>query len=694
MKFSRIASALCALMFICNTVSAQEEYRICDTDVMWQKQLAKNPALADEAKRSLEFFRVYAGSDQDKETASSSVLYVIPVVFHVMHNYGMENISKAQILDAMDILNKSFQKLNDDTGDVIPLFQPIFANCQVEFRLATLDPDGNCTDGINRMQTEFTYQADDNVKSLIDWPSSRYLNIWVVGNIASGAAGYSYYPGIGDPEDGIVIRHDYVGGIGTSNGSNYTERSLTHEVGHWLNLPHTWGSTNTPGDPSNCNLDDGIMDTPNTAGTGNFTCNTAQNTCGFIDNVQNYMDYSSCHKMFTNGQRSRMHAALNSAVGARNNLNTFSNHSLTGTEDGTVGALCSPVADFSDHKLTICAGTSVHFKDMSWGGDVTSWQWTCSGGIPSAPTIANPVVQYNVPGIYDVTLQVSNASGSHLVLRPGLIEVLPDTGLYAVPFMEGFETIAWPSLEWTTENPDNNNAWIVSSAAAATGTESIRLVNQSGNPAGSVDAFITPVLNFTGVTGVAMTFDVAYAQKNASDISSLKVFATNNCGQQWMPRYNKSGTNLSTAPATTSSFVPSALEWRTETVNLNSGSINGKPAVRLKFEFTNNMGNNIYVDNINITGNITGIDEHTTLAAFDVYPNPSAGNTNVSFTIEQRQEVNILVTDITGREMIHYSNEYNSGDHSVLLTDRLLPGIYMITLTSGNTSLTRKLIVQ
>ncbi|MBL0071972.1 MAG: hypothetical protein IPP34_09220 [Bacteroidetes bacterium] len=75
-----------------------------------------------------------------------------------------------------------------------------------------------------------TYDADDGVKALIGWPNENYFNIWVVANIASGAAGYAYFPGISGAIDGVVIRSDYVGSIGTSNGSNYSTRSLTHEL--------------------------------------------------------------------------------------------------------------------------------------------------------------------------------------------------------------------------------------------------------------------------------------------------------------------------------------------------------------------------------------------------------------------------------------------------------------------------------
>ena len=106
-------------------------------------------------------------------------------------------------------------------------------------------------------------------------------------------------------EDGIVIQHNYTGSIGTSNA--YRSRTLTHEVGHWLNLRHPWGNSNNPGLAENCDEDDLVDDTPNTMGW--TSCVLEGTTCGSLDNVQNYMDYSYCGRMFTLGQKDRMRAA-------------------------------------------------------------------------------------------------------------------------------------------------------------------------------------------------------------------------------------------------------------------------------------------------------------------------------------------------------------------------------------------------
>jgi len=356
------------LFLVAITNSFAQQHRACGTDEMVQNAMLNDPKYVIN-RAELEQFTNQFIQNQSALKTSGVVIYTIPVVFHVIHNYGSENISKAQILDAMVIFNKSFQNLWGDSLTVCSIFRPIIADVQVEFRLAQIDENGNCTDGITRTVSNFTYSANDNVKTLVQWPSNKYFNIWVVENIASGAAGYAYLPGAAANIDGVVMRSDYVGSIGTSNGSNYTERSLVHEAGHWLNLSHTWGGTNNPGLPQNCSDDDFVMDTPNTIGVANFSCDTTQVTCSTVDNVQNYMDYASCHYMFTEGQKLRMHAALNASAGGRNNLHTQANLVSTGTENGFIPTPCAPIADFNKDVRYLCAGTICHGVQMPLAGN-------------------------------------------------------------------------------------------------------------------------------------------------------------------------------------------------------------------------------------------------------------------------------------------------------------------------------------
>lgn len=214
----------------------------------------------------------------------SEEVYTIPVVFHVLHEYGSEKISDAQIFNQIQILNDDFRGLNDDGDDIIPEFKNLFADSRIEFKLAAYDYAGNCTNGIDHIYTHETNNGDDFSK-LNQWPRDRYLNIWVVKTInRPGVAGYAYYPSATNGAffriDGIVVGNNYVGSIGT--GSPNGSRTLTHEIGHYLGLSHTWGSTNEPG--VSCG-DDGVEDTPLTA--GHSSCQLYSTTCVIVDTTFN-----------------------------------------------------------------------------------------------------------------------------------------------------------------------------------------------------------------------------------------------------------------------------------------------------------------------------------------------------------------------------------------------------------------------
>jgi len=141
------------------------------------------------------------------------------------------------------------------------------------------------------------------------------------------AACYTYNAfGGGTGMSGIWILHNYVGSIGT--GTINCSRALTHEVGHWLNLSHTWGGNHNPGNASSCSSDDGVTDTPNTIGV--TACILGENTCGPLANVEYYMDYSYCSKMYTPGQVIRMCNALVRGIGGRSNVWKIANLNATG----------------------------------------------------------------------------------------------------------------------------------------------------------------------------------------------------------------------------------------------------------------------------------------------------------------------------------------------------------------------------
>lgn len=630
------------------------------------------------------------------------VVRVIPIVFHIIHNYGPENISKEQVLDAVRIINEDFRGLNADLSMIIPEFAGITADAEVEFRLAKKDPSGNCTDGITRTVSTLTSSAGENVKQLISWNTSRYLNVWVVANIASGAGGYAYYPGNApsQSQEGIVVRHAQLGSIGTSGGSNFSARTLTHEIGHYLNLRHVWGNSNENADPGNCSDDDNVADTPNTIGSEQ-TCNLNQVTCGSLDNVQNYMDYSTCARMFTQGQAARMQAALQSSAGQRNNLWTSNNLNNTGTNDG-FSAPCTPTVAFRASNTLGCEGLQVQFTDESWGADQDgswSWNWSFPGGTPSSSTLQNPVVTYNQAGTYNASLTITSGAGSNSQTQNGIIVVNQLANASAVPFSESMEVSGWPNhagSEWILE-AGSGTTWQRNTAAAASGAASAR-INLRVVDAGVVNSFITPAIDLSGVSSAdaRLTFKVAHAPRSSSGHSErLRVYSSTNCGESWQIRYTRAGNQLGTTGGSTVSgtFTPTANQWREETVNLST--VAGASHVLLKFEALSDGQNYLYVDDINIAGGPASVSEQSQIIGLSVYPNPINGLSVLRIESVVSSQATVTVTDAVGRTVTERSVPVQAGANILPLsqvTDLHDRGVYFLSVMLDGHRTTVKLV--
>ena len=648
-----------------------------------------------------------------------ATVYYIPVVFHLLHNNGVEFISDDQILDAFEILNRDFDLANADAANVVNAFNAsnpnatsIPTDADIEFVLATKAPDGTCFSGITHTVSSASYSGNGTqqvnaIKAGNDvyqgeWQGNRYLNIFICGDIG-GAAGYTYKPSnwIGTGMDnGIWILHNYTGSIGT--GSPGASRSLTHEVGHWLNLDHLWGGSNNPGLSTNCNDDDAVDDTPDCKGL--TSCNLSSNSCngdfsywGFdqIDQTENYMEYSYCSKMFSPGQVTRMRNALNSSVGGRNNVKSASNLALTGADGNTY--LCK--ADFSSNKTTVCAGETVQFFDASYN-EVSGWTWTFNGGSPASSTLEDPTVVYNTPGIYEVQLTATDGNNNDTETKTAYIRVLPDGA--SMPFLETFESFSTLSAieEWEVIDYGNNAAWELATNAGHTGTKSAKLPN-FGQSSGNVDELISAPVDLSGVTSqtnMTLTFRYAYRKRSSGNSETLKVYVSSDCGDSWAPRKTLFGDLLGTDISSSTWTPSSASDW--VTVHMTNVTSNyWVDNFRYKFEFESGGGNNLYIDNINIyTGSpsdnlVVGLEEQEELGNVAVYPNPTEGELSVRFDANSGQQMNLQIMDVTGKVVQTKSINANSGTNLVVLgTEMLSSGMYFLQI--GNSQNTVQFVVK
>jgi hypothetical protein len=290
--------------------SAQAQHR-CHSSEYMENLINQHPEiLANMEAIEAHTREVIANSSTQR---SEATLYTIPVVFHVVYNGASENVPDYVLQGQLDVLNEDFSATNADISSVVSSFTSLWDDTEIQFCLASVDPNGNPTTGITRTattRTSFSYTSD-NIKRSADggkdpWPASQYLNIWV-GDISSGILGYAQFPGGPAATDGVVIDYLYVGRDAWASGPDFPfdlGRTATHEVGHWLNLRHIWGD-------GGCGVDDGVSDTP-VSDNPNYGCALTHVSCGTLDNVQNYMDYGDddCLVMFSAGQGTRMRATL------------------------------------------------------------------------------------------------------------------------------------------------------------------------------------------------------------------------------------------------------------------------------------------------------------------------------------------------------------------------------------------------
>jgi hypothetical protein len=382
------------LLFAGGMLNAQ---RNCGTMDYLESQLQSDPKRADKLQKIEEHTQKVLGSS---EKAVNGIVS-IPVVVHVLYNSSAENISDAQILSQIQVLNEDFRRTNADADNVWSQA----TDSEIEFCMATTDPNGNATNGITRTSTSTSaFGTNDQMKFNSSggkdaWSASSYLNVWVC-DISGGILGYAQFPGGSASTDGVVIDYQYFGTIGTASAPFDLGRTATHEVGHWLNLRHIWGD-------GSCGVDDFVSDTPTSDGA-NYGCATGHVSCSTTDMVQNYMDYSddACMNLMTVGQKNRMRALFESG-GYRASL-------LASTACGTpVVPTCSDGIQNGDETGVDCGGSSC--APCSCNGtevtvsitfdnypEETSWSITNSGGsvVASGGTYGSQPDGSTVSGIY------------------------------------------------------------------------------------------------------------------------------------------------------------------------------------------------------------------------------------------------------------------------------------------------------
>ncbi|MDX2360110.1 MAG: M43 family zinc metalloprotease [Crocinitomicaceae bacterium] len=939
-----IGTALCTLLVFTGTFAQVDPNAWCASDRMMQEAFKRQPELKDAYYASLLLQNSRTDNPLVAAGNKSNHHYRIPVVFHIIHQYGSENVSDSEVYTEMQVINDQFLGNDPDSVNLVDEFVNLHSNTNIEFVLASIDPDGNCTNGIDHIYSHET-QAGDDFSKLNQWNRANYLNIWITDNLGvSGAAAYAYRPASTDGPgfwiDGIISNDAYVNG-GDGN-------TLTHEIGHYLNLPHVFGDSDLINDgPTICN-DDGIEDTPPTKGhlscpngypaswitcstqaiedtlgtytfdsivptsgmidptpvpvpqlsetdttvgviynnftavgvganptttgtfgfdgwdtgaangetvymnlTGNintskyyeFTItpearqglelddirfdvardlegprtysvrwsedgyasnlpiNTIANpdifvdatndiffisadydstelgsvvefgglnfnstavltfriyawnaedatgdfivdnvmvngTFGFVEDVQNYMDYSNCNYHYSPGQAEVMHIALIEIAGQRNELVDSLTPIITGVDIQTLPQtdltvpLCTPVADFdmranSTSTRQVCVGESVSFEDHSWNAVIDSRDWIFEDGTMSG-TPTNPLVIFSSPGWKDVTLTVTNTTGSSTETRENYVYVSPTWGDFTGPtsislengyggwFLNNNYEDNWASYQLVTCIGINNASTTAFKLNNYKDVSNADFLNDdyfyNQRLGHTLDELVTPSFDLRNTSNITVTFDYAYATNATQTINleeKLIIYYSRDCGKTWTPKTvtangspqpgGLDGSDLVTGGfAGNLDYTPvSSAEWRTASFTYSSTSADDHTRFKFAFE-ASDFASNLFIDNINVNGTLSLTSDEIALLDLNVYPNPtSAGSAiNVSYTA-QEEPVTFTLRDAQGKVVAEETiTKTNAMVNQVLNgSENLRSACYFLEVAIGDHKTTRKVVV-
>jgi PKD repeat protein len=719
-QLSKIALGLTLVTF---SAVAQENYQFCNTYAAMEQYWAQNPGEKQRYDADLKKYQESIRLNHNTGAKSAAFQYTIPIVFHILHTGGSENVSDASVIAALATINDDYAATTPDYNSIAMPFKNYYINSDIKFVLATKDPSGNGTTGIIHSydaRTEWAQSQPSNYNG-ITWNATKYLNIIVVKNIISNGpisggqvGGYTYRPGTfgcGANSDAVVVRSSFI--------SQGQVRGISHEIGHWLNLGHTFGNTNNPGtvcgDDDLDNFGSAFDDTPPTKGNYNG-CPSSQsgNSCAAAttyysagqQNTENIMDYSTCPKNFTTGQTNVMRATLAGGQSCRPNLWTPANLSATGADgNGPAPGSFPPVAEFlsANDSYTVCAGGSLTMQDFSYNGTITSYLWSGdNGAVAATSNSANTIMTFPNVGVTQVTLTVSNSGGASSKVRN--VYVLDGTASLVGPNMESFENENVPP-NWSVINSNGGSAaWAQTWSAGFDGVGSFMI---DGSQAGGnqTDILQTAIYDLASVPDAKMTFALSYAQKSTTHSDVLKVQASKDCGATWFDVTSSFGGNQMQANSggiSAASFTPTVPEeWKIITISDYAGwtSIKDESSVIFRFNFTEaaaGAGNNLFIDAINLFSVPVGISELYKNFKFQVFPNPTTGEATIKFNLNDAANVRTEVFNLIGQEVVPATeSKLDAGEHAIHINEAatLSSGMYLVNVSINGAKICTRLVV-
>ncbi|MEZ4775303.1 MAG: M43 family zinc metalloprotease [Bacteroidia bacterium] len=715
MVFTRAFSLILLIITQFNCIFSQSAF-YCATGYTEQKLAEKNP---DYEKNLLDhdlfLKRLVLDHWADPRRGTDTVIYTIPVVFHVLYLDPTENIASSKIYTEIENINEAFRNLG--------YYDPtVGADARIQFCLAKVAPDGSGTSGIERIETPLTDigpNDDFNMKQQFNWDPTRYLNVYIARDLLGGGVlGYAYYPtSHGEFWDGIVLLTSIVG------RSKANSAVFAHEIGHYLGLPHPFdrGCKN-----DDCLLDgDRVCDTPpdnsTFEGCGVFnSCSTdaddpsANNpfTTDVPDANNQFMDYNEglCRRAFTDGQVERMRIVLTNIRASL--LNSYACQTPVAFDAG-VSEIISPSVTECEENLSLGIElrnfglTPLNTIQISYRfdqGPVVLGNWTGTLSYTETDTVFLPVAASLTPGLHTVTVYSSlpNGQADGFLLNDTSHTTFNYQPLLQAPFSEDF-SLGLPST-WTIENP-GGSGWEIAYAGCddGSGNTCMFIDNTVMAAAGIEDALISPLVDLRYIQNGYLYFDRAFASdSNTAGFSeSFEIRYSLDCGKTFPDNaniYSSDRNNLTTVYISSDSFdtwIPGACsDWLKDSIDISW--LRGEQVV-FRFDYYKyDNGFPLYLDNIQVLGSFnTGVDDIHSDDYLDIYPNPGSGDFMLRINSSDHGLYALRVWDIHGRKVYEEKAGKTSGEiEKPLRVSHLAAGLYMVEVQSENSRMVKKIKIE
>lgn len=612
---------------------------------------------------------------QTVSSQSGGIIY-IPVVVHVIHNgdaYGTnENITDEQVQSQITVMTQDYRKMINTPGYNT---NPVGADTQIEFVLAKVDPNGNPTNGIDRVNLCQNSWSDTDIDGIVKpstiWDPTQYMNMWSVNFSDSTLLGYAQFPdasglaglsasGGAANTDGVVAGYKYFGSSDLSSGAFQAPfdkgRTMTHEVGHFLGLRHIWGDSSSCPSTNVSTNKDYCADTP-AAAAANYDCPTGTDSCPStpgVDMIENYMDYTddACMNIFTQNQKDRITVIMNNAP-RRASLKTS-------TKDVAI-ALFANDAEVKIENLCEAVSPSCANPNGSLPNKIISLYNRGTSNLTSA------TISYNINGGTNLT---QNWTGS---LAPNKFAYVTLANSSA----NGTFNVSITSVNGTSDQRASNNTaskafnFTISPVAYANATTFT--FNLVGDRYGAETTW-----NLKNQAGTILYYGGPYTNLTSNTTQNL---VTN---QSWALSAN--GCYYLTVNDSYGDGIVSGYGNGYYTVTANSGAnvlVNvtdftgpggNSPISRISY-FTNNA--NLSTENFEFASNIY------------VYPNPSKNEINISLPDGLAIPNSISITNSLGQTIL--SNKALNNNLTIN-TSSLSNGVYFITIFSDKYTKTLRFI--